>query len=43
MLEGEGYKPAEIAPLIGRTNQATRTLLCRARRRVASELEAAVA
>jgi RNA polymerase sigma factor (sigma-70 family) len=43
VLQGEGYKPAEIATLIGRTNQATRTLLCRARRRVASELEGAVA
>ena len=38
VLEGLGYRPAEIAPLLGRTNQATRTLLCRARRRVAVEL-----
>jgi RNA polymerase sigma-70 factor (ECF subfamily) len=43
LLEGEGYRPAEIAPLLGRTNQATRTLLCRARRRVAAELEGAIA
>jgi RNA polymerase sigma-70 factor (ECF subfamily) len=43
LLEGQGYKPAEIAPLLGRTNQATRTLLCRARRRVAAELSGAVA
>ncbi len=38
ILQGQGYKPAEIAPLLGRTNQATRTLLCRARRRVARQL-----
>jgi RNA polymerase sigma factor (sigma-70 family) len=38
ILEGQGYRPAEIAPLLGRTNQATRTLLCRARRRMAREL-----
>jgi RNA polymerase sigma-70 factor (ECF subfamily) len=43
LLEGQGYKPAEIAPLLGRTNQATRTLLCRARKRVAAELSGAVA
>jgi RNA polymerase sigma-70 factor (ECF subfamily) len=43
LLEGQGYRPAEIAPLLGRTNQATRTLLCRARRRVATELAGAVA
>ena len=42
MLEGLGYRPAEIAPLLGRTNQATRTLLCRARRRVAVELAGAI-
>ena len=34
LLEGEGYQPAEIAGMIGRTGQATRTLLCRARRRL---------
>jgi RNA polymerase sigma-70 factor (ECF subfamily) len=38
MLEGEGYQPAEIAQLIGRTGQATRTLLCRARRRLRDSL-----
>jgi len=38
LLEGEGYQPAEIAKLIGRTGQATRTLLCRARRRVRDTL-----
>jgi len=38
LLEGEGYQPAEIAQLIGRTGQATRTLLCRARRRVRERL-----
>jgi RNA polymerase sigma-70 factor (ECF subfamily) len=38
LLEGEGYPPAEIAILIGRTGQATRTLLCRARRRVRETL-----
>jgi RNA polymerase sigma factor (sigma-70 family) len=39
LLEGEGYHPAEIARLIGRTGQATRTLLCRARRRLRDNLE----
>lgn len=43
LLQGQGYRPAEIAPLLGRTNQATRTLLCRARRRMAQELVAIVA
>ena len=43
ILEGQGYRPAEIAPLLGRTNQATRTLLCRARRRMARELGPAAA
>ncbi len=38
LLEGEGYQPAEIAMLIGRTGQATRTLLCRARRRLRDNL-----
>lgn len=38
MLEGEGYQPAEIAQALGRTGQATRTLLCRARRRVRETL-----
>jgi RNA polymerase sigma factor (sigma-70 family) len=38
LLEGEGYPPAEIAVIIGRTGQATRTLLCRARRRVRDTL-----
>jgi RNA polymerase sigma-70 factor (ECF subfamily) len=38
LLEGAGYPPAEIAQLIGRTGQATRTLLCRARRRVRDSL-----
>lgn len=40
LLEGEGYQPAEIAQLIGRTGQATRTLLCRARRRLRESLVA---
>lgn len=39
LLEGEGYQPAEIAKMIGRTGQATRTLLCRARRRLRTNLE----
>jgi RNA polymerase sigma-70 factor (ECF subfamily) len=34
ILEGQGYQPAEIAQMIGRTDQATRTLLCRGRRRL---------
>lgn len=38
LLEGEGYQPAEIAGMIGRTGQATRTLLCRARRRLRDSL-----
>jgi RNA polymerase sigma-70 factor (ECF subfamily) len=38
LLEGEGYQPAEIATLIGRTGQATRTLLCRGRRRLRDTL-----
>ena len=38
LLQGEGYPPAEIAVIIGRTDQATRTLLCRARRRVRDTL-----
>lgn len=38
VLEGQGFEPAEIAPLIGRTGQATRTLLCRARRRMRETL-----
>jgi RNA polymerase sigma-70 factor (ECF subfamily) len=38
ILEGQGYQPAEIAAVIGRTGQATRTLLCRARRRVRDNL-----
>jgi RNA polymerase sigma-70 factor (ECF subfamily) len=38
LLEGQGYQPAEIAQLIGRTGQATRTLLCRARRRLRERL-----
>ena len=42
VLEGLGYRPAEIAPLLGRTNQATRTLLCRSHRRVAVELAGAI-
>lgn len=43
LLEGQGYKPAEIAPLLGRTNQAVRTLLCRSHRRVQAELTAVIA
>ena len=39
LLEGEGYHPAEIAQMIGRSGQATRTLLCRARRRLRDNLE----
>ena len=38
LLEGQGYQPAEIAQAIGRTGQATRTLLCRARRRLRDSL-----
>jgi RNA polymerase sigma-70 factor (ECF subfamily) len=40
LLEGEGYQPAEIARVIGRTGQATRTLLCRARRQLRDSLGA---
>ena len=40
LLVGEGYQPAEIAGMIGRTRQATRTLLCRARRRLRDSLVA---
>lgn len=40
LLEGEGYQPAEIAGMIGKTGQATRTLLCRARRRLRDSLVA---
>ncbi len=43
VLEGQGYRPAEIAQVIGRTGQATRTLLCRARRRLRDNLVLQVA
>ena len=43
VLEGQGFGPAEIAPMIGRTGQATRTLLCRSRRRLRETLVLQVA
>jgi len=33
VLNGAGYGPVEIAPMIGRTSAATRVLLCRGRKR----------
>jgi RNA polymerase sigma-70 factor (ECF subfamily) len=43
LLSSEGFSGAEIAAAIGRTESATRTLLCRARVRVRSRLEMAEA
>jgi RNA polymerase sigma factor (sigma-70 family) len=40
LLSGEGFSGAEIAAAIGRSELATRTLLCRARIRVRTRLEA---
>jgi RNA polymerase sigma-70 factor (ECF subfamily) len=34
LLEGEGYRPAEIATIFGKSPEAMRTLLCRARQRL---------
>jgi RNA polymerase sigma-70 factor, ECF subfamily len=41
LLAAHGYRGAEIAVQLGRTEAATRTLLCRARLRMRSRLEAA--
>lgn len=41
LLSGEGFSGAEIAAAIGRSESATRTLLCRTRMRVRSRLESA--
>ena len=41
LLSSEGFSGAEIAAAIGRSDAATRTLLCRTRMRVRSLLESA--
>lgn len=41
LLAAEGYPPAEIAAVIGRTPGATRTMLCRARTKLRLALVAA--
>jgi RNA polymerase sigma factor (sigma-70 family) len=41
VLAAQGYRGAEIARRLGRTEGATRTLLCRARLRMRGQLEAA--
>ncbi len=38
VLAAQGYRPEEIAPMIGCTGAATRTRLCRARGRLRSQL-----
>jgi len=43
LLASEGFSGAEIAATIGRSEAATRTLLCRTRMRVRSRLESAEA
>ena len=43
LLASEGFSGAEIAAAIGRSEAATRTLLCRTRMRVRSRLESAEA
>lgn len=43
VLAAEGYAPAEIATVIGRTPGATRTMLCRARSKLRIGLLAAAA
>jgi RNA polymerase sigma-70 factor, ECF subfamily len=43
LLSAEGFTGAEIAAAIGRSDAATRTLLCRTRMRVRSSLESAEA
>ena len=43
LLSSEGFSGAEIAAAIGRSEAATRTLLCRTRMRVRSRLESAEA
>ena len=43
LLSAEGFSGAEIAAAIGRSEAATRTLLCRTRVRVRSRLESAEA
>jgi RNA polymerase sigma-70 factor (ECF subfamily) len=40
LLAGQGFSGHEIAEAIGRSEAATRTLMCRARMRVRSQLEA---
>ncbi len=39
MLAADGYRPEEIARMIGRSGQVTRTRLCRARGRLRARLE----
>ena len=41
VMAARGYRPEEIAGVIGRTGQATRTRLCRARGRLRERLELA--
>jgi DNA-directed RNA polymerase specialized sigma24 family protein len=40
LLAGQGFSGREIAEAIGRSEAATRTLMCRVRMRVRSQLEA---
>jgi len=41
VMAARGYRPEEIAGIIGKSSQATRTRLCRARSRLRSRLEVA--
>ena len=41
VMAARGYRPEEIAGIIGKSGQATRTRLCRARSRLRSRLEVA--
>jgi len=41
VMAARGYRPEEIAGIIGKSGQATRTQLCRARSRLRSRLEVA--
>ncbi len=38
VLAARGYSPSEIAPLVGRSPAATRTMLCRARAKLRANL-----
>jgi RNA polymerase sigma-70 factor (ECF subfamily) len=38
VMAAQGYRPIEIAGMTGRSNEATRTRLCRARRRLRAQL-----